>query len=187
MIEVEEIKESFLPFVALFVPGLRDQCYAMRFVKEEQISEEREIEGSFQGEREILDYTASVEIIDAIFLKRPYIKIKNAAGPVEGKVRIVLDGETVSDGDLSHYPVEDRLGDEPFRWRTLKNYWGSKMDSEHPAAVMSLPWAGLMMTAHTPRLQAFIWDVRAPKDQKIQIEMGVVAALYSTKRAPKVG
>jgi hypothetical protein len=179
MVEIEEIKESFLPFVALFVPD-HPGSYGMRFEKEEHISAEKEIEGSFKDEIQVLSFKASHSVTDATLLKRPWVRLERMDDPVEWEVRFVLDGETVADGGLEKFPVEDRLGGEPYGWRSLKQYWASKMERPDQTEVMNFPRIGLMMP-NGSRIQAFIRNAKASRNQKIRIEAGIVAALYSTK------
>lgn len=140
-------------------------------------------------EKLILNFTTSHDTCDAIFAHRPYVRILgegDTSCALEGKVRFVVDGEMVADLKLSDLLLRDPFTDiskEPFPWLETNNLFLA--NEMHTSAEVILKKKLGLFLSNVSKVQAFVYDFKG-HGNGVQVEAGIVAAMYTTRASKLV-
>lgn len=132
---------------------------------------------------QILKAIPSCYIAEAILLHRPYIRIAEGEGLIEGTVSFKVDGVVVCEAPINDLLVQDlsdpRL-DAPFEWKNMSEFFlGVALKNEAADGAHKL---GIFAPASS-LIEAFISDYGFTSGDGIRLEAGILAATYARTKA----
>ena len=126
---VEQPPRKAFPSRVALVNPIAQNAFAMRFLKEEKLSNVGPNTGVQKGYMDVMNTQIKVDsenlfkavissqVCDAILLRRPYARIIERDPDVDGILHFSVDGEKVSEGAIQKFLVkgtDDPILDEPF-------------------------------------------------------------------------
>lgn len=131
----------------------------------------------------LLKAIPSCYIAEAILLHRPYIRIAEGAGPIEGTVSFKLDETLICEAPVNDLLVKDftdqRL-DTPFEWKNTSEFFQAIGLRDGQADVTQK--LGIFASGSS-LIEAFISDYRFANGERIRLEAGILAATYTGQGA----
>jgi hypothetical protein len=132
---------------------------------------------------QILKAIPSCYIAEAILLHRPYIRIAEGQGPIEGTVSFKVDGVVVCEAPVNNLLVQDLSAlhlDVPFEWKNINEFFQAVALKDEAADGSNK--LGIFAPASS-LIEAFISDYSFTNGDRIRLEAGILAATYTRKNA----
>jgi len=185
----EEVKVLWPPRLGLFAPQVK-QAYEMGFKKENILRQDVGIHAAEEPQSlQVLRHKYECLVIDAYYLPRVTIRRTDMKPLPEGRLNVVLDGETLVDRELSFFlpPAKPLDCLQPYSWgKTVQAYPAFALIREssdtEDCQVDHTRQIGVMITNNLS-LEVNLTDLDIT--EKTTFEVSVLTALYTTKKESK--
>lgn len=130
---------------------------------------------------QILKAIPSCYISEAILLHRPYIRIAEGEGPIEGTISFKLDKTVICEAPINDLLVKDLADqslDAPFDWKNANDFFQAVALQDGQAD--GTQKLGIFATASS-LIEAFISNYSFSKGERIRLEAGILAATYTRR------
>jgi hypothetical protein len=194
---VDQPRRKIFPPRHALVNPIACNAFAMRFLKEEKLSNvgpNTGVQKSYLdvmntqikvGSENLLKAMSSTQICDAILVRRPYARIIEGDPDVVGVLKFQIDGETVAEGAIRKFLIKgmnDPILDEPFAFAKTECLFNSgRLEDKGKGEVAVLDEPTSIFMPNGSQVYISARDVSLPDGKTVQIEVGFLAATYTTK------